>query len=188
MALGQVGWDPVSLLHQSRTLWLIPLVVLILVFSYCFRRLSRRRELPLVLSAAVFSFVVVGLMTVLLVGLAALSSPQTPDRVKVFLLLSLLVASYIGDFGFLAGLAGGFWLDRRAQQIRSTKRLLPESAAVGALLGALFPLYYLATSMARANLASGTVAEFELFCATVGCLCAVLFALAFRRRLIAPAK
>jgi len=184
IGLGTVGWDPVSVLHD-RTLWLLSLVVLILVSSYCFRCLSRQRELPLFLSAAVFSFVAIGLITMLLVGLAALSSPQVPDRLKVFLLLGFFTATYIGDFGFLAGIAGGFWLDHRTQQIRSIKRLLLESATVGALLGSLFPLYHLATHMTRGNVASAVLAE--LFCATIGCSCAVLFALAFRPRLIAAA-
>jgi len=122
----------------------------------------------------------------LLVGWAGLLSPQTPDRLKVALLLGLLAGTYIGDFGFLAGIAGGFWLDRRTRQIRSTKRLLLESAAVGAFLGALFPLYYLATYMTRVNAASAVITE--LFCLTIGSSCAVLFALAFRRRLTAAAK
>ena len=183
IGLGAVGWNPVSVLHD-RTLWFVSLVILVFVSSYCFRRLSRRGELPLFLSAAVFSFITVSLTTMLLVGLAALSSPQTPDRLKVALLLGFFAATYIGDFGFLAGSAGGFWLDRRTRQIRSTKRLLLESAAGGALLGALFPLYYLATYMTgRVNAASAVIAE--LFCLTIGSSCAVLFALAFRRRLIA---
>jgi len=86
----------------------------------------------------------------------------------------------------LAGIAGGFWLDRRTRQIRSTKRLLLEAAGVGALLGALFPLYYLATYVTgRVNAASAVV--IELFCLTIGSSCAVLFALAFRGRLTAAA-
>jgi len=84
--IGLVGWDAISLLHD-RTPWLVSLVILVFVSSYCFRRLSRRRELPLFLSAAVFSFIAVSLITMLLVGLAALFSPQTPDRLKVALLL-----------------------------------------------------------------------------------------------------
>jgi len=185
MGLIAVAWDPVSVLHD-RTLWSVSLVSLVLVFSYCFRRLSRRRELPLFLSAAVFSFVAIGLITMLLLGWAALLSPQTPDRLKVALLLGLLAGTYIGDFGFLAGIAGGFCLDRRKRQIRSTKRLLLESAAVGAVLGALFPLYYLATYMTgRVNTAMAAITE--LFCLTVGSSCAVLFAVAFRRRLTAAA-
>jgi len=73
------------------------------------------------------------------------------------------------------------------RQIRSTKRLLLESAAVGGLLGALLPVYYLATYMTgRVDATSAVITE--LFCLTIGSSCAVLFALAFRRRLTAAAK
>jgi hypothetical protein len=164
---------------------LFSLAVLLLVFLYCFGRLTRTHQLPVVLSAAVFSFLEVSLIPVFLVGVAAFSSPQAPDRLKVFLLLAFLAGTYAGDFGFFAGFAGGFWLDRRKQRIRSTRRLLLESAAVGALLGALFPLYYLATNTTRVNAAFATSAG--LLCALVGASCAALFAAAFRHRLTAAA-
>ncbi|MBV9608064.1 MAG: hypothetical protein JO187_00780 [Acidobacteria bacterium] len=184
--LGAYAWDPVSVFHD-KTLWVLFVGVLIAAFSYCLHRFSLRRELPLFLSAAVLSFFVSGAVMLLLVGVAARASPPVPDRFRIFLLFGFFAATYVGDFAFVAAVAGAFWIGRRTRQLRSTKRLLLESAAAGALLGAIFPLYYHAMfyhAMDTQPVETGFAMFAELFCAIFGCFCAVLFALRFRRRLL----
>lgn len=49
---------------------------------------------------------------------------------------------FVVPFGFIVGFIGSWWLAARASSIVSARRLYCESAGIGALLGATFPLIF----------------------------------------------
>ncbi|HME36135.1 MAG TPA: hypothetical protein VKF84_12940 [Candidatus Sulfotelmatobacter sp.] len=107
------------------------------------------------------------------------------DIAKSSLLLCSITAVSCGSFGFLAGLAGGTVLYARRRRIRSIKRFLIESALAGMVLGCMFPVFDAAVN-------SPSFGSFRLwlnpaqivFCVPAGITCALICALAFRRRVI----
>src|ERR1700690_1178156 len=76
-----------------------------------------------------------------------------------------------GWFGFVAGAAGAILLFFRRRSIRSTKRLVVESAAAGLMLGAIFPL-----ADGRATV------PHAVLCMLCGSVCGSICAGVFRKR------
>lgn len=69
------------------------------------------------------------------------SMPTLWDVGKGTVLFSVVTAGWYGPFAFLAGFAGAAVLYLRRRKIRTLKRLVVESMAIGFVLVLLFPLY-----------------------------------------------
>jgi membrane associated rhomboid family serine protease len=110
--------------------------------------------------------------------------PNPLEVGKAAALLCPITAVSCGSFGLLAGLAGGALIYRRRRRIRSTKRLLFESAIVGFILGCLFPVFDVLMNRALGILHGGSGAS-VVIAPAVGILCALLCALVFRKRFTA---
>ncbi len=68
-------------------------------------------------------------------------APSVWDIVKTTWLLLPITLVSCGSFGFLAGIAGAAFLVWRKPRIRSTRRLMIESAIAGLALGLGFPFF-----------------------------------------------
>jgi len=104
---------------------------------------------------------------------------QVPHGIVMMCLYTFIPA---GGFGFLCAILGSLYLVFRVPHITSRARLLAESAVIGALLSALFPLGLLAVGW-------GPVRDWLnwraiLFCIAVGCPVSILYAAIFRRSLL----
>ena len=88
----------------------------------------------------------------------------------------------VGTFGFACGVLGRLYLFLRSPHITSAVRLLAESAIIGTLLSAFFPLFLLLMRW-------GPTADwFEwkaiLFSLAVGCPVSILYAAVFHKSLL----
>jgi len=104
--------------------------------------------------------------------------------VEVMLFIIPVGLFVAGPFGFFAGSLGTWWLSGRSQRDISNLRLRIESASLGALIGAAFPLQF---ALMRLSLSSGDPdddlcnAHNALIGALVGTICACLLAWWMRR-------
>jgi hypothetical protein len=103
---------------------------------------------------------------------------QVPQGIVMMCLYTFIPA---GGFGFLCGVLGSIYLGLRVRRITSRGRLLAESAVIGALLSALFPLFYLAMGWGRPDWQEGRAI---LFCMAVGCPTSILYAGIFGESLL----
>jgi hypothetical protein len=62
------------------------------------------------------------------------------EALEFFPMAVVFAAIPAAPFGFVVGSAGSWWLAARAEHGVSGKRLFFESAGIGALLGAIFPV------------------------------------------------
>jgi hypothetical protein len=121
----------------------------------------------------------------LLTGLRNGSLPHPLDSVEKMLLLCPITAVSCGPFTVLAGVAGGTAIYLRRRRIRSTRRLLIESALAGLLLSCLFPFFDAAMNLLFLK-------SFELFviplqillCPILGIACALTCSLTFRNHFV----
>jgi hypothetical protein len=150
---------------------------------------SKSASYGLVLYGAVFSAFVAVILTalwsVILFALPAGAIHSVAEAAKTFLVMCGFAAIPAGGFGLVAGAVGGTWLIYRAGRFRSIKQLALETALVGVALSALFPAALWAVGWSGGNpeyLLRQSKAL--LFCVGVGCPTAVLFALAFRHRIL----
>ena len=107
--------------------------------------------------------------------------PGLWNVIKSTLLLCAITVVSCGPYGLVAGITGGAILSRRKHPIRSIRRLVIESGALGLLFGILFPFFDLLMNPPSLG---GMQA---LLSAPVGVLCAVICALIFRTHL-APGR
>lgn len=96
------------------------------------------KRLRLAIVGGVFGAIVGPLVGVLL--MAPMS--RMPMALYLAVVRSWLVPLFIFavPFGFIVGFIGSWWLAARASSMVSARRLYCESAGIGALLGATFPL------------------------------------------------
>lgn len=149
--------------------------------------LTRTRSLAFILKAGTFAALLATLISALLIAVLSTLQPlvqTTPLKVldvikATILLIPITVVSY-GSYGFLAGVLGISILKWRKSRIRSTRRLVVESAVVGFILGFLFPLFD------RLMNPPSLWGEQVLFFAPTGVCCAILCALTFRTYLVTP--
>jgi len=87
-----------------------------------------------------------------------------------------------GGVGFLCGVLGSLYLVLRARRITSRLQLLVESAVIGALLSALFPLFHLV--MRWGPTGDWLDRKAILFCVAVGCPVSIFYAAIFRMPLL----
>ncbi len=161
-------------------------VIFVGAFVYCMHSFRRRRQLPTAIVGAVFGFWVVGLAA------AAVISPifRQPHSFPVLPLI-LFFSLCFAVVGFYSGTIGGAWLQTRTGRIRSVRRLVAESAILGALLGPFSALliFIILAHCTAGPIASSTPLENIIpvvICTVAGCLISLAFALTFRRRLITP--
>lgn len=103
-------------------------------------------------------------------------SPTPWDLAKTTVLVLPITAVSFGSFGFLAGLVGGAFLVKRRPRIRSTRRLMIESAVAGFILGLGFPFFD--------RFLNRYTAGWAILSAPVGMLCAMICAGSFRSQLV----
>ncbi len=149
---------------------------------------KRRWPLLLILRAGVLNALLVTAISALIfavvVGAGTEWDPSRETRrtfpnlfevIKAAALLCPITAVTCGSFGLLAGVTGALWMCFRKPHIRSSRRFLLETAITGSLLGGFFPVFRGPTDPIPASV-----------CIGLGCLCAVLCALAFRKRFFCP--
>ncbi len=180
-AVGAVSIDGVSLFRYNVRLWVVVVGVFALVAGYCFHMMNRGRSIPLPLLTATLGFCVAWAASALFLFAVWASSPPAGGD-SVWMLAIGMWSLSIATFAFFAGLAGGAWLAQRRTKIRSISRLMWESAAVGAALGALFGLLVVANSTPPPG--SREVVLFGFLSAVPGGICAVFVTLALRRRFV----
>jgi hypothetical protein len=100
--------------------------------------------------------------------------------VSFFVTVLLFAAIPAAPFGFIVGSLGGWWLTSRLERSVSARRIVFESAAVGALLGAGFPLVAILLGWGPFN---NLVAMLPIAIG-VGTLCGVILPLVMRRFLV----
>jgi hypothetical protein len=138
-----------------------------------------------ILKAGAFAALLAALTSACLIAVMSALQPivhTTPlsvwDVVKAtFLLLPITLVS-CGSYGFLAGIIGTLLLKRRRVRIRSSKRLLVESAVVGFILGFPFPVFDRLMNPPSLN------GMQMLLSAPIATVCAVLCAMTFRAHLV----
>ena len=105
------------------------------------------------------------------------SSPSAAIGVMGLLSFCMLFALvFAGPFGLLVGSVFGCWLAGRAGSGISRQRLLGESAALGAGLGAPYPLFLNTVFPRMAKVHVGSVALFVATGAAVGMVCGLALA------------
>jgi hypothetical protein len=145
---------------------------------------NRPRTVFILKAGALAAFLAAAASAMLIATLSALgripdtTSPTVPDILRAAFWLTPITAVSCGSFGFLAGIAGSALLDWRRPRIRSTGRLLIESGIVGFVFGFGF-LFFDAVVNPRS-----LGAMQALLSAPVGMCCALVCALAFRRRFV----
>jgi hypothetical protein len=99
--------------------------------------------------------------------------PNPWEVAKTTVLLCPITAVSCGFFGLLAGLVGATLMSFRRGRVRSSRRYLMETAILGFLLAGLFPVLD-----GWMNGAQG------FLCMLIGIPCALISALAFRKRFL----
>lgn len=164
------------------------------IFGYCFFQGRKGLHASLALVGGVLSFFAGWLLTFSLIWLGLRNNPPQPaHEFKVVIDLILFFATSIAAVAFYAGTIGGWWLGVRSRRIHSMGRLLVESAIAGAVLGNLIPLFYLCFLFSLGNWLysspNTSIRPFAFvacaFCSFVGLVVAEIFAVVFRRRLVA---
>jgi hypothetical protein len=145
---------------------------------------NRPRTVFILKAGALAAFLATAASAMLIATLSALgripdtTSPTVPDILRAAFWLTPITAVSCGSFGFLAGIAGSALLDWRRPRIRSTGRLLIESGIVGFVLGFTF-LFFDAAVNPRSSHGMDIILS-----APTGMCCALVCALAFRRRFV----
>jgi hypothetical protein len=137
--------------------------------------------------SAILATVIAALVITLLSGAGTGngSPPRAFDLVKTVVLLSPITAVSCGSFGFLAGVAGSTWIYLRSRHIRSTKRLLVESAIAAPLLGGVFPLFDATVNSPSLRSIGNWINPSQfLLCVVLSIPCALICAFFFRKRFI----
>ena|SRR3984893_19302439 len=107
------------------------------------------------------------------------------DAAETVLLLCPITAVSCGPFGLLAGIAGGTAIYLRRRRIRSSKRLLVESAIAGFLMSCLFPFFDAGVNSLFLKSFQPLVIPGQIILYPIlGILCALTCALVFRRYFI----
>lgn len=111
------------------------------------------------------------------------SSPSATIGVLGLLSFCMLFALvFAGPFGLLVGALFGWWLAIRAVSAISRQRLLRESAALGAALGATYPLFLRTVFPRMAKVHVGPDLLFLTTGAASGILCALVLARSATRK------
>jgi len=153
---------------------------------------TRTRLVALILKAAALAAFLATLLSALTIELLTAtatrggdSAPRVGDVAKATALLCAITVVPSGSFGFLAGVAGGAVLYMRRKRIRSVRRFLTESAAVGLVLGCLFPVFDAAVNALSVRSYRSWLNPFELiYCVPVAIASALLCALVLRRHMV----
>jgi hypothetical protein len=117
-----------------------------------------------------------GLLSLLSEPSSVLSAPSAALGVLSIILLFAVIS--VAPFGFIAGLAGGWWLACREEKGIAKKRLCFESAGSGALLGATYPFAPGLGDIGGYTARSSEYLQFHcLLGAGVGLTCGLLLAL-----------
>lgn len=182
---GAVAFDVVSLFRQDARFWLVVAATFCLVTAYGLRSLNRGAPLPLPLMAATLSFLVTSAASGLFLSAVWAASPH-PDAEPVWVLAIGMWSLDAATFAFFAGLAGGAWLAQRRTRIHSTGRLVGESAAAGASLGAVMGL--LVVLLGTPPAPPREMLILSLLFALPGSVCAVLVGLALRGRIVSVGR
>ncbi len=182
-----VGFDVVSATLRDVYGGLLALGVVILVGTYCYRRLRTGRPVPLPLAVASLCFVMVAACVAFLLSFALSRSVPVPDeQSQVLILLPLMAAVFVGPYGFFAGLLAGAWLNQRLNRFHSLAGLLLSGAAAGALCGALAIELITVWAGSSRPLALVEHLAFALLGGIPGIVWGTLATLAFRSRLLQP--
>jgi hypothetical protein len=146
---------------------------------------SQPRPWLFILKAALLTALLATLASALLIAVSIglqpivqTTRPSMWDITKSVLLLLPITGVSCGSYGFLAGLVGVSILKWRKRRIRSTGRLLVESAVTGFMFGLLFPFF---DRLLNPPSFSGMQL---LLSAPIGMSCAILCALTFRTYLV----
>jgi hypothetical protein len=160
---GAVGFDLVSAFMHGWRFQLVLVSSLCLAAAYSFHTFNRGRLLAIPLIAATLSFLVATAAAGLLLFAVAATTPHLDGGFPWASAIGMWSVD-IGTLGFFAGLVGGAWLAQRRAGIRSTGRLVVESAAAGAPLGAVLALLVMSSGTPSPSLAQMLVAAAFLRC------------------------
>lgn len=106
-------------------------------------RMAIRKRLTLAVTGGVFCATVgslLGGLVVVFIRMLQGNTQSIVDALEFFPMAVVFAAIPAAPFGLIVGSAGSWWLAGRAERGVSGRRLFFESAGIGAVLGATFPL------------------------------------------------